>query len=138
MAALTSLDRHLLNWHSWGYISQECNSPILMIVTYCTIFSEVIGKCLASWFTGNVAFWSRGSGFDCRLCHGISSEELFHGVRRLGISMFQCHFVHIMSSVGFGGGPCTLLTTGQRRFSNCLCVPMWFMGISKPWHLEVT
>ena len=39
----------------------------------------------------------------------FSSGELFHGMYELAVCVFKS-FVHVLSYVVFGGGPCTLLT----------------------------
>ena len=52
-----------------------------------------------------------------------SNRELFPGMQGLGVSAYHCR-LSIFCSVACGGGPCTLLITGQWRPCNFACV-LW-------------
>ena len=73
----------------------------------------------------------------------LSSKVLVFDEEVLGFSLvencstlcmdwFSVYFIHVLSCFVFGGGPCTLLSLGQGRPSNRICVPMLFICISKP------
>ena len=53
----------------------------------------------------------------------FSGEKVLHEIYGMYISVFIV-FVHLMSCVVFVGGPCTLLTTCQRRNYNYVRVPI--------------
>ena len=70
----------------------ECSLPILFVSMGLLLCSLVTSRRV-------LIFWTRGPGFDSRLCHGIfSNGVLLHGTYGLGVRVLTSLFCPLLSA----------------------------------------
>ena len=104
---------------------------ILVNILYNPFRSDYKLMSAVTYLSGNiVTYWLRGPGFDFRFCLGLySNGDLFRGMNQLDVSAL---FSHVLFSVVFGGGPCTLFIICQglpfNWVSGSICGPTKFQS----------
>ena len=76
---------------------------------------------LAAWLSGNViVYWSRLRDINLALLLDFLSRKIILRYVRTGYFCMSVPFLHVLYCVFFGGGPCILLPTVQRKPFNCV------------------